>query len=79
MNTNFKVVCLTRLGIKPKSTVTEVDALTTRPSELFKFYCVENLTLIEGDREVSLRCSSQQPPVVADMSNAIGSSRESNP
>ena len=36
MNTNFKVIGLTRLGIKPKSTApTEADALTTRPSELY--------------------------------------------
>ena len=30
----FKVIGLTRLEIKPKSTVPEADALTTRPSEL---------------------------------------------
>ena len=36
MNTNFKVIGLTRLGIKPKFTATEADALTTRPSNLFK-------------------------------------------
>ena len=29
MNTNFKVIGLTRLGIKPKSTAPEADALTT--------------------------------------------------
>ena len=34
MNTNFKVTGLIRLGIKPKSTAFEADALTTRPSEL---------------------------------------------
>ena len=34
MNTNFKVIGLIRLGIKPKSTAPEADALTTRPSEL---------------------------------------------
>ena len=34
MNTNFKVIGLTRLGIKPKSTAPEADALTTSPSEL---------------------------------------------
>ena len=33
-NANFKVVSLTRLGIKPESTSPEVDAHTTRPSEL---------------------------------------------
>ena len=36
MNTNFKVIGLTRLGIKPMSTAAEADAVTTRPSELFK-------------------------------------------
>ena len=34
MNTNFKVIGLTRLGIKPESTAPEADALTTRPFEL---------------------------------------------
>ena len=37
MNTNVKVIGLTRLGIKPKSTVPEADALTTRPFEPLKF------------------------------------------
>ena len=36
MNTNFKVIDLTRFGIKPKSTTPEADALITRPSELLK-------------------------------------------
>ena len=34
MNTNVKVIGLTRLGIKPKSTALEADVLTTRLSEL---------------------------------------------
>ena len=34
VNTNFKVICLTRLGIKPESTAPGADALTTRRSEL---------------------------------------------
>ena len=34
MNINFKVIGLSRLGIKPKSTAPGADALTTRPSEL---------------------------------------------
>ena len=34
VNTNFKVIGLTRLRIKPKSTVPEADALTARPSKL---------------------------------------------
>ena len=35
MNTNFKVIGLTRLGIKPKSTDSEANVLTSRPSELW--------------------------------------------
>ena len=35
VNTNFKVTGLTRLGIKPKSTAPEADALSTRPFELY--------------------------------------------
>ena len=31
MNTNFKVIGLTRLGIKPESTAPEADILATRP------------------------------------------------
>ena len=34
MNTNFTVIGLTRLGIKPESTAQETDALTTRPLEI---------------------------------------------
>ena len=34
MNTNFKVIGLTRLRIKPKSTAHKADPFTTRPSEL---------------------------------------------
>ena len=34
MNTNFEVIGLTRLGMKPKSTAPDADALTTQPSEL---------------------------------------------
>ena len=37
MNTNFKVIGLTRLGIKLESVAPEADALTTRPSELLSF------------------------------------------
>ena len=33
MNTNFKVVGLTRLGIKTQSIAPKADTLTTRPSE----------------------------------------------
>ena len=34
VGSNFKVIYLTQLGIKPESTGTEADALTTWPSEL---------------------------------------------
>ena len=34
MNTNFNVIGLTRLKIKPEFRAQEADALTTRPSEL---------------------------------------------
>ena len=33
MNTHFRLIGLTRLGIKPQSTPPETDALTTRPSD----------------------------------------------
>ena len=35
VNSNFKVIGLTRLGIKPESTAQEADAFTTWTSELF--------------------------------------------
>ena len=34
MNSNVKVIGLTRLGMKPESTASETDVLTTRPSEV---------------------------------------------
>ena len=37
MNTNVKVIGLTRLGIKPEFTAPKTDALTTWPSELLTF------------------------------------------
>ena len=39
VNSNFKVIGLTRLGIKTQSTALEADALTTRPSELLIGTC----------------------------------------
>ena len=43
VNINLKVIGLTRLGIKPESTASEADTLTTRPSELFvtHFQCFD--------------------------------------
>ena len=35
VNTNFEVAGLTRLGIKPKSTAPQAEALSARSSELF--------------------------------------------
>ena len=43
VNSNFKVIGLTRLRIKPESTAQEADALTTRPSELFGLASLFNL------------------------------------
>ena len=34
VNINFKMIGLTRLGIKPMSTAPKADSLTTQPSEL---------------------------------------------
>ena len=39
MNANFKVIGLTRLGIKTQSAAPEADALTTQPSELLMGTC----------------------------------------
>ena len=47
MNTNFKVIGLTRLRIKRESTAPETDALSTRSSQLFWFHdCV--LGIVDG-------------------------------
>ena len=43
MHTNFKVIDLTQLGIKPEFTASESDALTTPPSELFEI-CLRKFT-----------------------------------
>ena len=47
MTTNFNVIGLTRLEMKPKSSAPEADAFTTRSSELLnemsfdlKYFCV---------------------------------------
>ena len=37
-NINFKVIGLTRLGIKPESTVLEADTFTSRPYGRLNFY-----------------------------------------
>ena len=43
MNTDFEVIGLTRLGIKPESTAPEVDAFTTRPLELWRMKHLEHI------------------------------------
>ena len=53
VNTNFKVIGLTRLGIKLKSTAPEADALTTRPFELFKI----NLAAVAKKENAALLAS----------------------
>ena len=45
---------------------------------IFKLYRTENSKVVEGDREVSLRSSSQQPPGNVAICQ-MRSSRESNP
>ena len=55
MNINFKVIGLTRLGIKPESTAPEVDALTTRPSELYFLISTvskKNLTVLMKKKKI---------------------------
>ena len=46
VNTNFTVIGLTRLGIKPKSTAPEADALTIRISELVMTESKNSLLLL---------------------------------
>ena len=56
MNTNFKVIGLTRLGIKPESTAKETDALYHSAKDAFlKLRCFSqtqalNFTYIPGNR-----------------------------
>ena len=49
MNNNSKVIGLTRLGIKPESTASAVNALTTRPSD------IDVVVLFSQVKVVSLR------------------------
>ena len=48
VNTNFKVIGLTRLGIKLKYTAAEADALPTQSSELLN-YCYSSLYYPKSD------------------------------
>ena len=54
MNTNFKVIGLTRLKIKPASTAPEADALCTRTFELLNVY-----PLIMRNRQSTIRACSE--------------------
>ena len=54
MNIHFKVIGLTRLGIKPKSTAPEADALITRPSELLN----KNAAKLDNKNTVKLDASA---------------------
>ena len=55
MNINFKVIALTRLGIKPESTAQETDVLyrTTRPSELLQHKEYASVSLVHVQAEMS--------------------------
>ena len=55
LNTNFKVIGLTRLGIKPESTAPEVDALSTRSSELLTRPS-ELINFCKYDDRVAMSC-----------------------
>ena len=58
MNTNFKVIGLIRLGIKPEPTAPKADALTTRPSELLMPtipFSLHLSSLLETKKESSFR------------------------
>ena len=60
MNTNFKVIGLTQLGIKPESTAPEADALTTQPSELLcRVYIATTFTILRN-REQSITIFHQK-------------------
>ena len=47
MNTNFKVIGLTRLGIKPKSVAPQADALTTILTLSLADFVVSILMLVD--------------------------------
>ena len=53
MNTNFKVIGLTRLGIKLEFTAPEADAFATRPSELLN---CEELLVCQGSHNGNKIC-----------------------
>ena len=74
MNTNFKVIGLTRLGIKLKFAAPEANALVTRPSELLMPAMPTSLhlsSLLETKTKKQIRLSN--------VMGAIAFSYEPNP
>ena len=69
MNTNFQVIGLTQLGIKPQFTAPEADALTTRPTELLIQLDIAELDITalcvrflnRASRSAVLQISGRQP------------------
>ena len=57
VNTNFNIIGLTTLGIKPKSIALEADALTTRLSELLNM-CPSNAERQAGKLSIPILKSS---------------------
>ena len=55
-----KVIGLTRRGIKPESTASKADALTTRPSELFKLTLFQISDRIQAIDEHSVSAGDGQ-------------------
>ena len=56
MNANFKVIGLTRLGIKPMSTAAEANALTTQPSELIFLHHNQMFDVLIEPRDCAALC-----------------------
>ena len=74
MNTKFKVIGLTRLGIKPEFTAPEADAFNSWPSELFLPSCYAKLhaSLCQGKftTEADLnKCDSKKLQDFFDINN----------
>ena len=56
MNSNSKVIGLTRLRIKPKSAAPEADALNNRPSELNSYYHIHKMAMVLTKKGVYFAC-----------------------
>ena len=72
MNTKFKVIGLTRLEIKPKSTATKADARTTRPPELF-------MPAVPTSLHLSSLLKTKKQTHLCNVMGAIAFSYEPNP